>query len=144
MLFERSIEIQAPRERVWAALADIERWPEWTASMKSVELIDGRPIGVGSKLRVKQPRLSPLLWEITEWAPLDGFTWRSSVAGMTNIGTHYIVSSADAGLVVRLALQQTGVFAPIIGLVTSGITRRYIDMEARGLKSRSEQLPADR
>ena len=42
MLFETTIEIEAPRETVWSTLADVERWHEWTASVTSIELLTKR------------------------------------------------------------------------------------------------------
>ncbi|HEX5589417.1 MAG TPA: SRPBCC family protein, partial [Candidatus Limnocylindrales bacterium] len=34
-----SVVVDAPIERVWAVLADIERQPEWMHDLKSVELL---------------------------------------------------------------------------------------------------------
>ena len=42
------IVIDAPIERVWALLADIERQPEWMTEMKSVRILTDGPIGVGT------------------------------------------------------------------------------------------------
>src|SRR6266516_666434 len=52
MHIERSVDINAPPERVWAVMADVERWPEWTESMKSVERLDSGEFGVGSKAKL--------------------------------------------------------------------------------------------
>lgn len=44
-----SIEIDAPIERVWAVLADIERQPEWMHDLRDVRLLTPPPIGIGTK-----------------------------------------------------------------------------------------------
>jgi len=39
---------------------------------------------------------------------------------------------------VTFTVQQSGLLAPLIELLTSALTRRYVDRELRGLKLRSE------
>jgi Polyketide cyclase / dehydrase and lipid transport len=46
--FEVVIGINASEERVWAALTDVEHWPDWTSSMTSVARIDSGSIGVAA------------------------------------------------------------------------------------------------
>jgi uncharacterized membrane protein len=138
MLFETTIEIEAPREKVWSTLVDVERWPEWTASMTSIELLTGAPLAPSSRLRVKQPRMRALVWEVTDLVPGEAFTWRSSILGVTSVGTHRIAAASDHAVTVTLALDQSGFLAPIVGFITSRMTRHYVDMEARGLKARCE------
>jgi uncharacterized membrane protein len=43
------VVVDAPIERVWALLADIERQPEWMTEMKSVRVLTDGPIGVGTE-----------------------------------------------------------------------------------------------
>ena len=45
---ESMVVIDAPIERVWAMLADIDRQPEWMTEMKSVRVLTPGPIGVGT------------------------------------------------------------------------------------------------
>lgn len=43
------VVIDAPIERVWAELADIEGQPRWMREMKSVRLLTPPPVGVGTR-----------------------------------------------------------------------------------------------
>jgi uncharacterized protein YndB with AHSA1/START domain len=44
-----SVVIDAPIERVWAAVADVEGQPRWMRELKSVRLLTPPPIGVGTQ-----------------------------------------------------------------------------------------------
>jgi hypothetical protein len=84
--FSIAVEIAAPPERVWAVLADLERWPEWTASVTSVELLEPGPLAVGTRARVSQPKLKPAVWEVTEAKAGRGFTWVTRHPGLLVTG----------------------------------------------------------
>lgn len=44
--------VDAPRERVWDALLDYGRWPEWWRGFRAVERLgDGDDSGVGTRIR---------------------------------------------------------------------------------------------
>jgi carbon monoxide dehydrogenase subunit G len=49
MKIEMSTEIDAPSERVWEVMSDVERWHEWTPSITSIERLDEAPFGAGSR-----------------------------------------------------------------------------------------------
>ena len=132
------MEIQAPPERVWAVLCDVERWPEWTASMKSVRRLDGGPLAAGSRARVAQPKLLPAVWQVTEFDANRSFTWVSRSPGVCVAGGH-ILEARGSGCRVTLTAQFSGWLGPLMARLMRGISERYLAMEAAGLKQRSEQ-----
>jgi hypothetical protein len=48
MNFGISIDIAAPPGRVWDGMSDVERWHEWTPSVKGIRLLD-KPLAPGSR-----------------------------------------------------------------------------------------------
>src|SRR5919108_6017075 len=90
MKLERSIAITAPPDTVWSVLADIERWPEWTASMTTVQPLDPGGLAAGARVRIKQPRLPPLVWRVTALEPGRSFDWVARSPGATTVARHRI------------------------------------------------------
>ncbi|GGP92944.1 putative membrane protein [Actinomadura coerulea] len=140
MHFETSVDIDAPPETVWNLLKDVERWPDMTASMDRVELLD-EPFTLGSRARVHQPKLPAAVWTVTAFDDNRTFTWESRSTGVTTTGAHEIVPTPDGGSTVRLTLDQKGPLAPVFALLAGRLTRRYVTMEAQGLKAKAEQRP---
>ena len=69
MIFESSVWVDRPSDEVFAVYADVERWPEWTASMTSVERLEPGPLQVGSRARIRQPRLPTAIWTVIVLEP---------------------------------------------------------------------------
>jgi uncharacterized protein YndB with AHSA1/START domain len=130
-------EIDAPGDKVWRILADVERWPEWTPSMTEVERLDAG-FGVGSRVRIKQPRLPSTVWRVTVFEPGRSFDWVASSPGTKTVARHQI-EPRDGGSLVTLSIRQSGILGSFIGMFLKKLTRRYVEMEAQGLKRRSEQ-----
>jgi uncharacterized membrane protein len=135
--FSASITVDAPAERVWAVMSDVERWPEWTASITSVQRLEAGPLRIGARARIVQPKLRPMVWTVTALVPNHSFTWVMSAAGTTGTADHRI-EPAQGGVSVTLSIRNTGLLAPLVNLLYGGLTRRYLDMECRGLKRRCE------
>jgi carbon monoxide dehydrogenase subunit G len=135
---ERTIGINAQPDRVWAVMMDVERWPEWTESMKSVERLDSGEFGVGSKARLKIRR-SPNanVWTVTELTPNRSFTWETNSGGVKGVASHVIEPEGN-GSRVTLTVDLSGPVATLFGWLIAGASRENVRMEAEGLKRRSE------
>jgi uncharacterized membrane protein len=135
------VEIDAPAAQVWQVFADVERWPEWTASMRRIEALDGPGLEVGNRFRISQPRLPTLVWHVTQVDPGRSWTWRQRSPGATTEAWHEVAAAVDGRTVVRQRLDQRGPIGALVGALTRGLTRRYLDLEAEGLKARCERRP---
>lgn len=133
MRFQDSIEVSAPAAAVFETYADVERWPSWTSSVTSVELLDPGPFRVGMRARVRQPRLPVAIWQVTELLPGESFTWVARGPGVVTTGTHAVQAVAGTTRVTA-TLDQEGLLGPVLGFATRGLTRRYIHTELEGLK----------
>src|SRR4029453_5694522 len=135
---ERTININAPPERVWAVMKDVERWPEGRESMKSVEMLDSGEFGVGSKARLKIRR-SPNknIWTVTELTPNRSFTWETNSGGVKGIATHVIEPDGN-GSGGTLVFDLVGPAATLFGWMIGGQSSKNVEMEAAGLKRRAE------
>ena len=137
MRLDVTVDISAPPEVVWAVLSDVRSWPTWTASITSVRPLNPDPLQVGSRVRIKQPRLPATVWTVSDLVEGERFAWTSSGPGVHTRASHRVVGTA-AGSRVTLSIDQAGVLGRLVGRLYGGLTRRYVEMEAAGLKRRSE------
>jgi len=100
MRFEKTIEIDAPQQRVWDVLSDLEAWPPRIETVDVVELLTPAPITKGSRVRLKQPKLPEGIW----------------------------------------ALDMRGFLIPVMLLFYKGLTDRYMNLEAEGMKRAAETV----
>ena len=137
MKHEKSVAIRADAATVWSVLTDVERWPEWTESFTSAEVVGGGPLAVGTEVRIKQPRLRPVTMTVDEVVPQRFFSWSSRSPGLATVAGHLIEERSD-GVTVTLSIDFRGALAPVVGLFYGRLVRRYVDLEAAGLQARSE------
>ena len=152
MKVEAHIEITAPAVHTWSIYADVERWPHWTASITSVELLDPGPLRVGSRARIVQPRLPVAEWTVTEliapaqpMGPGDdlvptewSFTWISTGPGVRTTGRHLVRGTGDGRCEATAELIQQGPAGAVIGRVYRRLTEHYLALETAGLRAYAE------
>lgn len=136
--FSNTVDIAAPSDRVWRIMVDVERWPEWTRSMTTVRRLEGGPFAVGSSAWISQPKLRPAVWTVTELKAGRSFTWSARGPGFRVSGTHS-VEPIEGGSRVTLSLQFDGLLGGLMGSLFKKLNVEYMDLEAGGLKRRSEE-----
>ena len=137
-----SVTIDAPIDVVWSVFTDVERWPTWASSFAWVELIDG-PMRLGAKARIRQPRLPTVVWEVTKWEPGRSWTWAATGPGLRTEASHVLTRSGER-TVAEQSITSSGPLGRLAAWLSRSLTRRYLAVEAAGLKRRSEQLAAAR
>lgn len=93
-----SIKIAATPETVWAVLADLDSYPQWYPSFRSVT----GQLAVGSTLTIRttSPNTgNPVTLKVKVLAVEPGteLTWASTLLGITIIKRRFLLRSADGG-----------------------------------------------
>lgn len=131
--------IEAAPEVVWAVTQDVERWPEWTPTVTSVNRLDRGPFGLGSVARIKQPMQPEAEWNVTEFEPGRRFAWETRRLGLHMTGSHD-VSPNGLGTTNVLGVEAKGALAVLLWPVLRLAIRRALADENRGLKANCEQI----
>jgi hypothetical protein len=136
--FKSSVLIEAPVTSVWPILADIERWPTWADSFSVVQKLDNGETGIGTKVRIKQPKLSAGDWEIIEWVDGRSFKWVSSRFGLTVTGDHILLDEGPQCM-FHQSLKFEGLLSFPTATLGKNLIEPYMASEAIGLKRIAEQ-----
>jgi uncharacterized membrane protein len=138
MLFEESIDVEAGQQRVWEVLSNLEDWPSHIETVDVVELTTPGPVAEGSRVRVKQPKLPEGEWEITVWDPPSYFEFQQKSGGVTNVAGHRVEALAEGRSRLTLSLDMRGLLVPVVALFYRDLTKRYMTIEAEGMKGAAE------
>jgi carbon monoxide dehydrogenase subunit G len=81
--FSSSVEIDAPPDRVFALVDNLEDWPQWIPSIKKIEKVTEGPLREGSQIRVtaRSGITVKLLMTITEFVPGQRGVMQGKVLG---------------------------------------------------------------
>lgn len=139
MEWSTSVDIAAEPGVVWRVMSDVEAWPEWTPSVRAIVRVDPGTLHVGQRLRISQPRFPTTVWRLTELVEGQSFEWRAGGPGARTTASHTVEPTAT-GTRATLRLTQQGPLGLLVGAISSGLTRRYLEMESTGLKKRSEEV----
>ncbi|SCF17513.1 Polyketide cyclase / dehydrase and lipid transport [Micromonospora viridifaciens] len=144
MEFEETVSTTASIDRCWAALEDVTAYPRWTASMSAVAPLDGPELRPGHRFRIRQPGLPTTVWRVREVTAGTSFAWDAHAPGVHTVAHHRVDPQADGTIRIRIriGIRQTGAVAWLVAALTATRTRRYLRMEAAGLKAAAEAAGA--
>jgi hypothetical protein len=98
----------------------------------------GRPgAGRGKQARIRQPKLLPAIWQVTELDAASSFNWVARSPGLELKAEHY-VQRVGAESRVSLSFSFSGYLGPLVARLYGGLARRYIAIEAEGLRKRCD------
>jgi hypothetical protein len=130
MAIEESRTVEAEPARLWALVADLERWAELLPTVDAVRRLDGPgEIGVGSRFELRQPGLPRAVYEVREWAPGRSFTWIATAPGVTTVAVH-AVTPLGSGSLLALRLEWRGPLAVPVRWLYGAKTARMVAQEA--------------
>jgi hypothetical protein len=124
---------------VWEVFSDVERWPEWTASVTSLRALDGPELAIGERFEIVQPRMPKLAWAVTELTPGASWAWEVRSPGNRTVARHEVIPQGAERALVRQQIDQAGPVGALVGLLMRRMTKRYLAIEAQGLKARTEE-----
>jgi hypothetical protein len=140
MDYTQNASTTADIQRAWTALAAVLTLPDWTVSITSITPLDGPDLLIGHRFRIKQPGLPPVVWRVSEVREGESFTWEAHSPGVHTVAHHRLSRNADGTTEIALGLHQTGALAGLVALFTAAKTRRYMGLEAAGLKAAAEAV----
>jgi uncharacterized membrane protein len=142
MRYEQTATAAATTGQAWTAVRDVTDFPKWTRSMTSVEPLDDADLRTGNRYRIRQPGLPVIVWTVSEVRDGEAFTWEARSPGVHTVAFHRLAANPDGTTQITIGIEQTGPLAGVVRLVTAARTRRYLEMEAAGLKAASETVAA--
>lgn len=137
MNVEHELEIGADVDTVWALTVDIERWPDITPTMSSVERLDDGPLTAGSRAKVVQPRQRPRVWTVTKVEAPHLFVWSTTVGPLAMVASHRIDATSD-GCRNTLTVELSGTGAKLFGRLLRGQLEKAIRTENEGFRRAAE------
>ena len=119
-------------------LSDIEGWPGRIETVDTVELLTPAPLGKGSRVHLKQPKLPDGTWDITVWDAPAHFEWTQKEGGITIVAGHRVEALGEGRARLTLTIDMRGLLVPIFGRMYKGLTNDYMHLEAEGIKRAAE------
>ena len=127
---------------MWDVMSDVVRWPDILPTVSAVRpLGQSRTLAVGARFAVRQPRLGPAAYVVTELEPGRSFTWASTMPLLTTMARHRLTPRGDM-TVLELEVEWSGALAPFVRRIYRRLTERYLCAEAEAFERLAQPVSA--
>jgi ligand-binding SRPBCC domain-containing protein len=132
MEITHTIAIPAPVDRVWELTLDVERLPEITPTITSVECLDDGPVTRGTRLRLRQPSLPQREWTVEEVSAPHRFVWATRLLGMRMAAVHDLAPTDDGHCELTLRVRFEGRGSTLLGTLSKRSIAASLAIENAG------------
>src|ERR1700682_3602288 len=115
MITDCGVDIEAPAAVVWDVFSDVERWPEWTASVTRLVALGGARLAAGK-----------VVGEATDLTPGEAWPGVQRSPGVLTVARHEVIPESDRRTRVQQQLDQRGAVGAMVGLVMGGMAKRSV------------------
>ena len=145
MRVERSIEIEAPPEKIWPFLVEPEKILKWIITFKKFEYTTEQNSGVGTPFYVEEKAGGPLMkinFTVTEWVENERLTARMVSGNMVkSYELSFVLKPTSSGSTFTF-LETTelpfGIIGRLIGVIGKNTAESHVKQCLAKLKSLAE------
>ena len=135
MLIAHKETVNAPPAKVWEALVDVERWPEFAPQFKSIQRNDEGPLAEGKVAKVTPHGFPGSNWTVTRFEEGTSFLWEADFLPGLHLAADHVIEPEGDGTELLLSLESSGPLATMLSLVLRRIFSRNVRQEGEGLKA---------
>ena len=134
--------IDAPPEHCFAIALDFDRYPEWAADIKSVEVLERDAEGRGTKVRFRAAAMGQSIRYTLDYDYTDAprtLAWIQTAGDITRkLDGSYIFEPNDAGGTDMTYHLVAELKVPVVGFIKRRAENRILGTALRELKARAE------
>ena len=105
-VLRQRVAVSARPEVVWEVLADVEGWPRWTPTIRTVRALDASKLGLGQRFALRQPFQRERIWYVTTFKDGRSFIWETD--GPHGFEAGHIVDGSGESCYVTAWLRPKG------------------------------------
>ena len=132
-----NITIDAPPERVWRALTDLEDRVRWNDRLHEMSTLDGEDLALGSRMLIKVDR-SRFKVAVTEFDPPNRMVSGAKNPVMTYFHSYDLSEVAEGVTRLTLTGSMGGVLGSLMGAFSKNRMRRDLRDELAPIKEAAE------